>query len=605
MAGDDRLEWGARQRAAAALAASAALAIGAAAGSAVPDPSASRFQTADACVACHTGLVTTAGEDVSFDATWRTSMMANSARDPYWHASVRREVMDHSESRVAIEDECSACHMPMMRYDARAAGHEGRVFEHLVVAGLTPAWAAGEATGHAASQGGASHGAARLEPAGRAPTSAAPRAGAASTAAWRRVGPVPLADAAAARLALDGVSCTVCHQIAAEGLGSPESFNGGFRLAVAPHATRRVFGPFEIDAGRARIMRSSSTFEPAAAAHLRSSELCATCHTLVTQALGPGGAVLGELPEQVPFLEWQHSAWRGVASCQTCHMPVVDEPMAITRVFGQPRTGVARHTFHGGNFFMQRMLARAGAELGVEATAGDLDAAARATERFLAAQSAGLAVRNAGRDGSRLAFEVAIASRTGHKLPTAYPSRRAWLHVTVRDGAGTIVFESGALRPDGSIAGNDHDADPARFEPHHETVERADDVQIYEAVMVDASGAVTTGLLSAVRYAKDNRLLPEGFDKATARAEVAVRGRAAGDPDFVGGGDTVRYRVPVGEAADPLEIDVELLYQPIGYRWAKNLAEYDMPESRRFLRLYDEMARVSAARLARATLRVP
>lgn len=600
MAGDDRLDRGARRRLVAALAVAAALAIGASAGPAVPDPPASHFQTADACVACHTGLVTTAGEDVSFDVTWRTSMMANSARDPYWHASVRREVTDHPESRAAIEDECSACHMPMMRYDARAAGHEGRVFDHLALAGLVPASEASGAAGRRVAPDGASPGFGESASAARTAAPVAPGA-----APGRAAGSVPPADAAAARLALDGVSCTVCHQIAAEGLGTRESFNGGFRLAAAPHGTRRVFGPFEIDAGRARIMRSSSTFEPAAAAHLRSSELCATCHTLVTQALGPGGTVIGELPEQVPFLEWQHSAWRGVASCQTCHMPVVDEPIAITRVLGQPRAGVARHTFHGGNFFMPRMLARAGVELGVEAASGDLDAAARATERFLATQAASLAVRHAGRDGSRLAFDVVVASRTGHKLPTAYPSRRAWLHVTVRDGAGAVVFESGALRPDGSIAGNDSDADPARFEPHHETIERGDDVQIYETVMADASGAVTTGLLAAVRYVKDNRILPEGFDKATARAEVAVRGGAAGDPDFMGGGDTVRYRVPVGGAAGPLEIDVELLYQPIGYRWAKNLAGYDTAESRRFLRLYDEMARVSAARLARTTLRVP
>jgi hypothetical protein len=597
MAGNRRPDRGSRPRAAAALSAAAALALGASMGPASPAPPASRFETSEACVACHTGLVTTSGEDVSFDTTWRTSMMANSARDPYWHASVRREVTDHPESQAAIEDECSACHMPMMRHDARAAGHEGRVFDHLAIAGLAPAPAGSGTAGHGAAQAGAPHGPGR--PASVVPAPA-PKGQARDASGARSH-----ADAAAARLALDGVSCTVCHQIAAEGLGSRESFNGGFRLApVASHGARPVFGPFEIDAGRARIMRSSSTFEPAAAEHLRSSELCATCHTLITQALGPGGTVIGELPEQVPFLEWQHSAWRGVASCQTCHMPVVEEPIALTRVLGQPRTGVARHTFHGGNFFMQRMLARAGGELGVEAGAGELDAAAQATGRFLATQAAGLAVRNASRDGTRLTFEVAVASRTGHKLPSAYPSRRAWLHVTVREAGGTIVFESGALQPDGSIAGNDNDADPARFEPHHETIERADAVQIYETVMVDARGAVTTGLLSAVGYVKDNRLLPEGFDKATARPEVAVHGGATDDPDFTGGGDTVRYRVPVG-AAGPLEIDVELLYQPIGYRWAKNLARYDTPESRRFLRLYDEMARVSAARLAHATLRVP
>jgi hypothetical protein len=33
-------------------------------------------------------------------------------------------------------------------------------------------------------------------------------------------------------------------------------------------------------------------------------------------------------------------------------------------------------------------------------------------------------------------------------------------------------------------------------------------VQIYEAVMAGPDGAVTTGLLTAVRFVKDNRLLP-------------------------------------------------------------------------------------------------
>ena len=86
------------------------------------------------------------------------------------------------------------------------------------------------------------------------------------------------------RLASDGVSCTVCHQIAPDGLGSPASFNGNF-VVRPPRAdgVRAAFGPFDVDAGRHTIMRSVTGFEQVEAAHVRQSELCASCHTLVTQ----------------------------------------------------------------------------------------------------------------------------------------------------------------------------------------------------------------------------------------------------------------------------------------------------------------------------------
>src|SRR5512139_1181233 len=89
------------------------------------------FQTSDRCVACHNGLTTRAGEDISIGLAWQPTMMANAARDPYWHAGVRRETIDHAESRAGIEDECSICHMPMARFESMSGGREGTVFSHL------------------------------------------------------------------------------------------------------------------------------------------------------------------------------------------------------------------------------------------------------------------------------------------------------------------------------------------------------------------------------------------------------------------------------------------------------------------------------------------
>jgi hypothetical protein len=503
------------------------------------------FQTSDRCVACHNGLVTASGADVSIGFAWRASIMANSSRDPYWQGSVRRESIDHPESGRAIEDECATCHMPIPRYNAKVRGEQGEVFAHV-------------------------------------PFSADDKQG---------------------RQAADGVSCSVCHQISTERLGTPASFNGGF-VVQPPRSNdeRPEYGPFAIEPGHTRIMRSSSEgYRPTEGAHIRQAELCATCHTLITTALGPGGKPIGRLPEQVPFQEWLHSDFKGTRTCQSCHMPAVKEPAPITRVFGTPRDGVARHTFVAANFFMQRMLNKYREALEVAALPHELTAAADDTVRYLESESARLRIETMTMEAGRLRADLVVENLGGHKLPTAYPSRRAWLHVTVRDANGRPIFESGAMNPDGSVQGNDNDADPLKLEPHYTEVQSADQVQIYESIIGDTTGKVTTGLLTGVKYLKDNRLLPSGFDKRTAEADIAVIGNALDDTDFTGGSDRVRYSIAVGNAPGPYAMEAELVYQPIGHRWANNLKGYSQaPEPRRFTGYYDEMASTSATVLARA-----
>jgi hypothetical protein len=502
------------------------------------------FKTSDQCVACHNGLRTPSGEDVSIGASWRASMMANSSRDPYWQAGVRREVLDHPSAAQPIQDECATCHMPMARTQARMTGTEGRVFEHLPVRDDTNRFN---------------------------------------------------------RLAHDGVACSLCHQITDQNLGAPSSFTGGYVVSPpAARAPRPLFGPFRIERGIATIMRSATSFEPTESLHIRQSELCATCHTLVTRARGPKGEIVGELPEQMPFLEWKHSALAAEQrTCQSCHMPPVEDEIPIASVMGAPRKGFARHTFVGGNFFVQRMLNRFRDELGVQAPAADLNAAAETTLANLRSQTATIAVEGAVVRGE-LAVNITVENRTGHKLPTGYPSRRAWLHVTARDGSGRIIFESGAVDSNGAIAGNDNDSDPLEVEPHYREIREPSQVQIYESVMRDLSGRPTTGLLSATGFAKDNRLLPRGFEKSTADAWIAVVGTAAQDDDFAAAGDRVRYVINTAGAQGPFQVDAELRFQVIAFRWAENLRAYNSDETRRFVSYYNSMASSSSEALASA-----
>ncbi len=283
-------------------------------------------------------------------------------------------------------------------------------------------------------------------------------------------------------------------------------------------------------------------------------------------------------------------------------MPEVTEPAPIAKVLGVSREGLHQHVFVGANFFLQRMLNRYRDDLSVKALPQELAAAADGTVAFLQSKSARIAIDRIETGSGLLPGEVFVQNLGGHKLPTAYPSRRAWLHLIVQDGDHRIVFESGALNADGSIQGNDNDADPARFEPHYAEIDSRDQVEIYESIMKDPAGHVTTGLLTAIGYLKDNRLLPCGFDKHTADKDIAVYGRAVDDPNFIGGEDRVRYSVALGEAHGPFSIEAELWYQPIGYRWANNLKSYNSAsEPRRFNGYYDSMGPGNAVILARTT----
>jgi hypothetical protein len=282
-------------------------------------------------------------------------------------------------------------------------------------------------------------------------------------------------------------------------------------------------------------------------------------------------------------------------------MPRAAGPIRVASVLGEYRDGLSRHAFVGGNAFMLRMLNRYRTELDVAALPAELEAMARATEVQLAERTATVAIANPSAGGTSVSFDVDVGNLTGHKFPTGYPSRRAWLHVTVTGAGGRVVFESGRVDPTGAIDGNDSDVDGGTFEPHYEEITRGEEVQIYESIMGTLDSRPTTGLLQATQYLKDNRLLPRGFDKATAPAEIAVFGAAAADADFAAAGDRVRYRIRLTEPG-AVTVTVELRYQSIGARWAQNLAAYrSAPEPRRFLEYYDSLAAGSSVVVGRVT----
>ena len=442
------------------------------------------FAASGVCATCHTNLTDSQGHDVSFDTMWRSTMMANSARDPYWQAGLRREVLNRPAAADFIQDKCSTCHMPMARTTINLST-DGK--EYAVVFGKTGL----------------------IQP-----------------------------NNPNHNLAMDSISCALCHQISNTNLGTREGTSGHYTIDKTASADSRIaYGPFKPIPDQVAIMQASSGFVQTQSAHIQTSDLCASCHELYTESFD---ATTGELrpvefPEQMPYNEWQHSVYSGTKTCQACHMPFAagQAPVAsIGNPAPSPRAQVSQHIFVGGNAYLPRILQQFGSELGVTASAAQFQNTIDLTRQQLQNDTATIELENLRRAAGTLSLETVVQSKVGHKLPSAYPSRRAWLHLTVRDANQQVVFESGAYNPDGSIVGNDNDANALQYEPHYNVITQPDQVQIYEAIMGDTTGKPTTVLLLAATYLKDNRLLPAGFDKATAPPQISCSRRSRNGRGF-------------------------------------------------------------------------
>jgi len=482
-----------------------------------------------ACAICHTGLTDESGVDVSIDSFWRSTMMANAARDPYWLATVRRETLTFPDLADVIEDKCATCHMPLGKTELPADSKTALIFGD----GF-------KNPGHDL------HG-----------------------------------------LALDGVSCTLCHQIMSDNFGAPESFSGGYLIDLNTQMGERLnYGPFPVGKQPANLMQSASGFIPVMSSHVKESALCATCHTLYTPYIDNEGQIAGEFPEQTVYLEWLNSEYANTISCQNCHMPAAEGKVPTSNVAGNPKGPFMQHYFVGGNAYMIQMLSQHWDDLQVTASSDQFkDTLSRIYDQ-LSTRTASVLIEEAQVTGSHLSVDVLVESQVGHKFPAGFPSRRAWLHLVVYDVNGSVIFDSGSYDQLGNISGNDNDLDASQYETHHEVIEDPEQVQIYEAIIHDVDSEVTTTLLRGAGYLKDNRLLPLGFDIGAADDDIKIRGAAARDTDFLGGSDKVRYMVDVGDVELPLTVKVELLYQSISYRWAQNLNEYSDQESGQFLEYY-------------------
>ena len=217
------------------------------------------------------------------------------------------------------------------------------------------------------------------------------------------------------------------------------------------------------------------------------------------------------------------------------------------------------HELAGGNAWIPDVLAGEYPDLGL---ADELAAARDRALDMLRNRSATIELAvPAEPTGGQLDIEVKVTNTSGHKLPTGYSEgRRMWIHVEARDGAGALLWETGAYDPGTGIL---------TLDPQIKVYETKQGIWDRNGTgECDAADAMGTPIFHFVLndcIALDNRIPPLGF---TGGADLETRPVGHIYPETAPGSgilvnyDVTPYSIPIpGGTEGPVTVTAALRYQ--------------------------------------------
>jgi hypothetical protein len=264
--------------------------------------------------------------------------------------------------------------------------------------------------------------------------------------------------------------------------------------------------------------------------------------------------------------------------------------LSANYIFLQPKTPFGQHHFAGANTFILNMLKGHIDTLQLTATTAQFDSTIARTERMLRQHSLLIGTSIPLRTPDTAFIDVKLTNLAGHKFPSGYPSRRAWVQLVVTNSSNDTIYDNGEVNAQDEIVGQD-----PLWEPHHDVITAPDQVQIYEMVIGDVNGDTTTVLERGMAPLKDNRLAPAGFTVGNVSYDTTqVVGVPASDIDFNhdadgvegSGSDVVHYHVAMGGETGLIHIAVKVWYQSAPPRYVKDMFAYSGPEIDLFKGMY-------------------
>ena len=370
----------------------------------------------------------------------------------------------------------------------------------------------------------------------------------------------------------DGVNCSACHQIRDTLMGN--NFSGN--LFYTDH---HVYGPY-MDPMSA-VMEFFVGFQVTGSQHVVESELCGGCHSLITGTHDTIGNPTGNsFFEQATYHEWKNSIYSTLDStCQSCHIPRITDSIDIATnyPFLDGRSPFGKHHLVGGNVFMLRLMRANMAGIEAVAQPYNYDTTIARTTRYLRNNTLDINLQYINRINDTAYYDVELTNKAGHKFPSGYPSRIAWVEFIVIDDQGDTIFWSGQYDGNGNVVNRD-----PGFEPHRNVITSDDQVQIYEMVMGDVNANPTTVLERADSVLKDNRIAPKGFMNAHGSIDTMRIYGIGNDADFNfsgvtegTGGDVVHFHVPMNGYTGPLLVRSKVWYHAVPRPWLDELFAYN------------------------------
>lgn len=348
-------------------------------------------------------------------------------------------------------------------------------------------------------------------------------------------------------LGLDGVSCMACHAI------SRDNLNPEFTGRIKYDTNRVAYGPYPMPF--AGPMRDFVGVAPRYSFHVFESEMCASCHTLISPSYNVDGNPTDSFfVEQSTYHEWKNSQYAETGvSCQSCHMEELLQPIIVSNDIDglEPRNYFRKHNFNGANVKMLKAIRDFSDYLGIDIDSSLFNENIRSATKNLQSKSIDLNLEAFYVDDGALILGFDIKNKTGHKFPTGYPARRAYVECIILDHVGDTLFHSGKRENDRILTTNE-----LNYILHYDTINSQDEIQIYQMVTIDSEAKRTTRLMQAVYAVKDNRIPPLGFTSLHPSYDTTkINGLAVSDQNFNRdidgsegtGSDQLFYKISIDE----------------------------------------------------------